>query len=124
MRLPAALIGDGDMRANRGYIFGREILMTQPTIVKDFDTANSSDIFGYFFQPFNYCINFNYGFTVDRYYNYEKRKWITVATMVFDGKPYQQQGLYEVCQGLRRYINHDYTRSSARFIHRARRFVG
>ena len=93
------VIGDGDMRANRGYIFGREILMTQPSIVKDFDTANSSDSFGYFFQPFNYCINFNYGFTVDRYYNYEKRKWITVATMVFDGKPINNKGFMKFVKG-------------------------
>ena len=93
------VIGDGDRQRNRGFIFGREILMTQPGIVKDFDTANSGETVGYFFQPDLYCLNFNYGFTVDRYYNYEKRKWITVATMVIDGKPLNSKGFFKFVKG-------------------------
>lgn len=89
-------IGDGDRINDTGAFFGRDIVMTVPAIVKDFDTANSSDVIGYFIQPENFIINENFGFTVDRYYNYEKRKWITVATVVVDGKPLNKTGFVKI----------------------------
>lgn len=89
-------VGDGDAAVDRGYFYGREILMTVPTIVKDFDTANASETVGYFFQPDYYVLNENFGFTVDRYYNYERRKWITVATVVVDGKPLNPTGFIKI----------------------------
>lgn len=89
-------IGDGDRIDDTGYFFGREILMTVPAIVADFDTASSSDVIGYFFQPDSFVLNENFGFTVDRYYNYEKRKWITVATVVVDGKPINSTGFVKI----------------------------
>lgn len=92
-------VGDGDRVNDRGYFFGREILMTVPAIVKDFDTANSGDVIGYYFQPDNYVLNENFGFTVDRYYNYERRKWITVATVVVDGKPLNNTGFIKIVKG-------------------------
>jgi hypothetical protein len=73
--------------------------MTVPEIVKDFDTASQSDVIGYYFQPDNYIINENFGFTVDRYYNYERRKWITVATVVVDGKPLNPTGFIKILKG-------------------------
>lgn len=92
-------VGDGDRVDDRGYFYGREIKMTVPTIVKDFDTANQNDVIGYYFQPENYVINENWGFTVDRYYNYERRKWITVATVVVDGKPINATGFVKILKG-------------------------
>lgn len=92
-------VGDGDRVDDRGFFFGREIKMTVPQIVADFDTANQSDCIGYYFQPDNYVINENWGFTVDRYYNYERRKWITVATVVVDGKPINNTGFIKILKG-------------------------
>ena len=92
-------VGDGDRVNDRGFFFGREILMTVPAIVKDFDTINSGETFGYFFQPENFVLNENFGFTVDRYYNYERRKWITVATVVVDGKPLNNTGFIKLVKG-------------------------
>lgn len=92
-------VGDGDRVDDRGYFFGREIKMTVPIIVADFDTANQNDVIGYYFQPENYVINENWGFTVDRYYNYERRKWITVATVVVDGKPINSTGFIKILKG-------------------------
>lgn len=92
-------VGDGDKVDDRGYFFGREIKMTVPAIVPDFDTANQNDVIGYFFQPDNYIINENWGFTVDKYYNYERRKWITVATVVVDGKPLNNTGFIKIVKG-------------------------
>lgn len=92
-------VGDGDRVDDRGFFFGREIKMTVPQIVADFDTANQSDVIGYYFQPDNYVINENWGFTVDRYYNYERRKWITVATVVVDGKPINNTGFIKILKG-------------------------
>lgn len=89
-------VGDGDAAVDKGYFYGREILMTVPTIVKDFDTASQGDTVGYFFQPDYYVLNENWGFTVDRYYNYERRKWITVATVVVDGKPLNPTGFIKI----------------------------
>lgn len=92
-------VGDGDRVNDRGFFYGREILMTVPEIVKDFDTASSNDVIGFYFQPENYIINENFGFTVDRYYNYERRKWITVATVVIDGKPLNNTGFIKILKG-------------------------
>ena len=92
-------VGDGDRVNDRGFFFGREILMTVPAIVKDFDTINQGETFGYFFQPDNFVLNENFGFTVDRYYNYERRKWITVATVVVDGKPLNNTGFIKLVKG-------------------------
>ena len=92
-------VGDGDRVDDRGFFFGREIAMTVPAIVQDFDTANQNDIIGYYFQPNSYVLNENYGFAVDRYYNYERRKWITVATVVVDGKPINNTGFIKIIKG-------------------------
>lgn len=92
-------VGDGDRVDDRGFFYGREIKMTVPTIVKDFDTANQNDVIGYFFQPDYYVINENFGFTVDKYYNRERRKWITVATVVVDGKPVNNTGFIKILKG-------------------------
>lgn len=92
-------VGDGDRVDDRGYFFGREILMTVPAIVKDFDTAEQGNTIGYYFQPDSFVINENWGFTVDRYYNYERRKWITVATVVCDGKPINSTGFIKIVKG-------------------------
>ena len=92
-------VGDGDRVDDRGFFFGREIAMTVPAIVQDFDTANQNDIIGYYFQPDSYVLNENFGFAVDRYYNYERRKWITVATVVVDGKPINNTGFIKIIKG-------------------------
>lgn len=92
-------VGDGDRVDDRGFFFGREIAMTVPAIVQDFDTANQSDTIGYYFQPDSYVLNENFGFAVDRYYNYERRKWITVATVVVDGKPINNTGFIKIIKG-------------------------
>lgn len=92
-------VGDGDRVDDRGYFFGREIAMTVPAIVQDFDTASASDVIGYYFQPDSYVLNENFGFSVDRYYNYERRKWITVATVVVDGKPINSTGFIKIVKG-------------------------
>lgn len=92
-------VGDGDRVDDRGYFYGREILMTVPAIVQDFDAAQAGDTIGYYFQPDQYIINENFGFTVDRYYNYERRKWITVATVVVDGKPVNSTGFIKIVKG-------------------------
>ena len=73
--------------------------MTVPAIVQDFDAAQTGDTIGYYFQPDQYIINENFGFTVDRYYNYERRKWITVATVVVDGKPVNSTGFIKIVKG-------------------------
>lgn len=92
-------VGDGDRIDDRGYFFGREIVMTVPAIVQDFDTASQSDTIGYYLQPDSYVLNENFGFAVDRYYNYERRKWITVATVVVDGKPINNTGFIKIIKG-------------------------
>lgn len=92
-------VGDGDRVDDCGWFFGREIAMTVPAIVQDFDTASQNDVIGYYFQPDSYVLNENFGFSVDRYYNYERRKWITVATVVVDGKPINSTGFIKIVKG-------------------------
>lgn len=92
-------VGKGGGADADGYFFGRDLMMTVPTIVKDFDTAAAGDAVGYYFQPELYDVNENFGFTVDRYYSHERRKWITVATAVTDGKPINSTGFVKIVKG-------------------------
>lgn len=92
-------VGSGDRVDDRGYFYGREILMTVPAIVQDFDTASENDTIGYYFQPDSMVLNENFGFAVDRFYDFNRRKWITIATIVVDGKPINNKGFIKITKG-------------------------
>lgn len=87
-------VNDGDAQNPNGRFFGREISLVEPTVIADFDTASSGDVIGIFWQPDQYAINENFGFTMRRYFDEDRNKWINKALVVVDGKILNPKGFW------------------------------
>ena len=92
-------VNDGDARNPNGRFFGREIAMVEPDIITDFDAAAPGDVIGLFWQPNEYAINENFGFTMRRYFDEETNEWVDKALVVVDGKVLNPTGFYKIIKG-------------------------
>ena len=92
-------VNDGDARHPNGRFFGREISLVEPNIIADFDTASANDVIGIFWQPEEYAINENFGFTMRRYFDEETNEWVDKALTVVDGKVLNPTGYYKIVKG-------------------------
>lgn len=92
-------VNDGDATNPNGRFFGREIAMVEPDIIADFDTAEKGDVIGLFWQPEEYAINENFGFTMRRYFDEETNEWVDKALVVVDGKVLNPTGFYKIIKG-------------------------
>lgn len=88
------VVNDGDARDPNGSFFGRRISLVEPDIIPDFDTASAGDTIGIFWQPNQYAINENFGFTMRRYFDEETNEWVDKALTVVDGKVLNPVGYY------------------------------
>ena len=89
-------VRDGDATNPGGRFFGRDISLVEPTILPDFDTASDGDVVGIFWQPQEYAINENFGFTMRRYFDEETNEWVDKAIAVVDGKTLNPEGFYKI----------------------------
>lgn len=87
-------VNDGDAEDPNGRFYGKHISLVEPDILVDFDTASSGDVIGIYWQPKDYAINENYGFTTMRYYDNERNQWVNKALTVCDGKILNPEGFY------------------------------
>ena len=87
-------VNDGDAANPNGRFFGRSIALVEPDILPDFDTASSNDVIGIFWQPQEYAINENFGFTMRRYFDEETNEWVDKALVVVDGKVLNPNGIW------------------------------
>ena len=87
-------VNDGDAANPNGRFFGRNIALVEPDILPDFDTANSNDVIGIYWQPQEYAINENFGFTMRRYFDEETNEWVDKALVVVDGKVLNPNGIW------------------------------
>lgn len=87
-------MNDGDAVNPNGRFFGREISLVEPEILPDFDTASDGDVIGIYWQPDEYAINENFGFTMRRYFDEETNEWVDKALVVVDGKVLNPTGYY------------------------------
>ena len=92
-------VNDGDAMNPNGRFFGREISLVEPEILPDFDTANANDVIGIYWQPEEYAINENFGFTMRRYFDEETNEWVDKAIVVVDGKVLNPNGYYLIKKG-------------------------
>lgn len=92
-------VNDGDARNPNGRFFGREISLVEPNIIADFDMAEVGDVIGVFWQPEEYAINENFGFTMRRYFDEETNEWVDKALTVVDGKVLNPTGYYKIIKG-------------------------
>ena len=87
-------VNDGDAMNPNGRFFGRDISLVEPDILPDFDTAESGDVIGIYWDPREYAINENFGFTMRRYFDEQTNEWIDKALVVVDGKVLNPYGIY------------------------------
>ena len=92
-------VNDGDAMNPNGRFFGRNISLVEPDIIPDFDTANSNDVIGIYWQPQEYAINENFGFTMRRYFDEETNEWVDKALVVNDGKVLNPNGIWLIKKG-------------------------
>lgn len=92
-------VNDGDARDPNGRFFGRRISLVEPDILPDFDTASANDVIGIFWQPEEYAINENFGFTMRRYFDEETNEWVDKALVVVDGKILNPTGYWLIKKG-------------------------
>lgn len=92
-------VNDGDANDPNGRFFGRAISLVEPDIVADFDTASPGDVVGIYWQPDEYAINENFGFTMKRYEDNETNEWIDKAITVVDGKVLNPNGFIKILKG-------------------------
>lgn len=92
-------VNDGDAQNPNGRFFGREISLVEPDVLPDFDAASAGDVIGIFWQPNEYAINENFGFTMRRYFDEETNEWVDKALVVVDGKVLNPTGYYKIIKG-------------------------
>ena len=87
-------VNDGDATDPNGRFFGRAISLVEPEVIKDFDTARDGEVVGIYWQPNEYAINENWGFTMRRYFDEETNEWVDKALTVVDGKVLNPSGFW------------------------------
>ena len=92
-------VGDGDAEFPAGRFFGREISLVEPNIIQDFDSAQPGDVVGIYWQPREYAINENLGFTMIRYRDEELNETVNKALVVVDGKVLNPTGYVKILKG-------------------------
>ena len=92
-------ISDGDDAMPYGRFYGREVEPVESDILPDFDTANSSDVVGIYWQPDQYAVNENFGFAMRRYFDEETNEWVDKALTVVDGKVLNPEGFIKIVKG-------------------------
>ena len=88
------VVNDGDAQNPNGRFFGRNVSLVEPDILPDFGTADANSIVGIYWQPQDYIVNENLGFTIRRYFDEETNEWIDKALVVVDGKLVNAEGVY------------------------------
>ena len=79
-------VNDGDSRNPNGRFFGRSVELVEPNIIADFDSAQSGDVIGVFWQPNQYAINTQMQFGMKRYFDDERNEWVNKMLTIVDGK--------------------------------------
>lgn len=92
-------VNDGDARNPNGRFFGRNISLVETDILPDFDTASANDVIGIYWQPNEYAVNENFGFTMRRYFDEETNEWVDKAIAVVDGKILNPNGFVLIKKG-------------------------
>lgn len=73
---------------------GKEVILVEPDILKDFDTAGSGEAFAIYFKPTDYAINSQLQVGFKRYFNEDTNKWVNKGLCIMDGKLLDVNSVY------------------------------
>lgn len=78
---------------------GREVLLVEPDVVADYETASEGDIVAIYMRPADYAINSNLSMTMKRYFDEDKNEWVDKCILIADGKLLDPKGVIIVKKG-------------------------
>lgn len=73
---------------------GREVILVEPDILKDYDTASSGEAWAIYFKPTDYAINTNMQIAFKRWFDDEKNKYFNKGLCIMDGKLLDVNSVY------------------------------
>lgn len=73
---------------------GREVLLVEPDILKDFSLAANGEAFAIYMDANAYCINSNLQIGYKRYFDEATNKWINKGLTIMDGKLLDVNGCF------------------------------
>jgi len=78
---------------------GREVLLVEPDVVADYDTAAEGDIVAIYMRPSDYAVNSNLSMSMKRYFDEDKNEWVDKCILIADGKLLDPKGVIIVKKG-------------------------
>ena len=73
---------------------GREVVLVEPDMLADYDTASTGDVWGLYFKPTDYAINTNLQIGFKRWFDDDKNKYFNKGLCIMDGKMLDVNGVY------------------------------
>ena len=73
---------------------GREVVLVEPDIIKNFSEANNGDVFMVYMKPSDYVINSNQQLGFKRYYDEKTETWKNKGIAIIDGKLLDANGVF------------------------------
>lgn len=73
---------------------GREVILVEPNMLADFDTASTGDVWGLYFRPTDYAINTNLQIGFKRWFDDNKNKYVNKGLCIMDGKMLDVNGAF------------------------------
>ena len=73
---------------------GRQVILVEPDILADYDTASSSDAWGIYLRPQDYATNSNLQIGFKRWFDDDKNKYFNKGLCIMDGKLVDVNGVY------------------------------
>lgn len=73
---------------------GRQVVLVEPDILTDYDTATTGDTWGIYLRPTDYAINSNLQIGFKRWFDDDKNRWVNKGLCIMDGKLLDVNGVY------------------------------
>lgn len=73
---------------------GREVILVEPDILKDYDTAQTGEAWAIYLKPTDYAINTNMQIAFKRWFDDEKNKYFNKGLCIMDGKLLDVNSVY------------------------------
>lgn len=76
------------------HFAGREVILVEPDMLADYDSAQSGDAWGLYFRPTDYAINSQLQIGFKRWFDDDKNKYINKGLCIMDGKMLDVNGAF------------------------------
>lgn len=78
---------------------GKEVVLVESDILKDFDTAAEGEAWGLHFKPTDYAVNSNLQIGFKRWFDDDKNRYVNKGLCILDGKLLDIHGAYILTKG-------------------------